>query len=311
MKKILLLIILLLSSYNVTAIDSTKIYVDDEWTYEEIEKSEFYNETAIDLFIKTGAIISVNTTRPFPITYSFTLSSGNLTINSTITQIPNILYISQRGGVPVGHGNMLVGNVSVTYLNQSQVIMFNGVNDNYGVGGDPSKGIATEEPEWFAYEHTIYDTTGDYYMTRQTDWIISSTESLGVFTVQPTGDIIQIRTVEETNETEVIYYDYISKNFAYSGFENATVDLPNLTLNSEAQITYTFTLDKDYSMPVYIAQSEPIQVGPALSLNQETKLVEYFLVRDKKSDDNGLPFHIPAFFLVCLVLLRRKNLYNI
>ncbi len=293
MKKILILMVILLLTPTISALNPTKVQANDTWDYMESVTKENYTETATEIYLKGQvAIATLDTARPYPLEYySFSFTESNLTVVSNLKQIPTSIGVTQSGIIPVLHSNNITGNVTITIDNDTQVIQFNSPATEWGLIGDPAKGIISEEPENFGNLHTIH--TNDYYMTFGVKQTISSTEEKGNFTVQYSDVKVILVSKTQTNKTSEMLYMPLTDRITYSGF-GSEIDKEGTLHLSQAQTTaYMFSIDSNSMLPTWIAQTEPIATSNGLQLHSAKRVVEYILVdgqSSSKDDDNTILF---------------------
>jgi len=282
MKKTLILLIILTIglSFNpaTNAFNARKNQTADAWQY--LSNRRTINETVNDVFIFDGiAVASINTTRPMPGNF---LSGHYPSFDLNMTEGAGNLLVTQSGSIPVAHQRAVVGSAQL----DDKWYYFDKTTVTQEIYGDPAKGISTEEAIEYSLtmtvqvdhitHYTFYNTT-----TNKTEYVYNNIKDTLKFVFQQ-NFIISSLTAANNNFTvqrsNLLIWAYRNGSPAFYDYAlwHGGLDLKDATI-----ISYKFSLDKNFSSPIYLAQTQPVRVlAKGLSLSQSSGLTEYTMIRN-------------------------------
>ena len=289
-KKIVILLVLL--TFSVLPAHAVKIQKDDTWTYKDKDNKE-YDEIAIDVVqLKwLDTIVSadkIKTNRTYSFDMNEEMNYDNKNISISLYHKSEGLYLTQEGGLPfIPYNTTVNGNVIVN----DRTYIFNNESLNWFFVDDPSNALLTTESIQFTI---IADTTIENYSLRYyKHFILNSNDGI--------NDKIKNFTLTPLNYG-INSFDYQNNSYSFDYYSG-----DGLILSAEPAMLISY--DTEYSMPVYIAQTEPVKIVDGLSLSSSYELIEYFLVRDEidNIDNSNISESFYNFWIIGLILIPILN----
>ena len=283
----ILLIIFLSSS---TLVQSTKIQKDDSWSYTDQDNTE-YNETALEVIhLKDSiSVIKVNTDRD--IEYEFNHQGINFETNLSL--IYDFVYLTQEGAIPFLFSNTKA-NGKITF--NDTVYNINGSDGVWLHNGNPPLAFTSTTDIYYDIGFYIMFDTYQYSTWKQ--YIITTNNN-----VEDKIRNYTISLVDESYNFENITDGYYELLYHYKLSET------NLHLNSFAS-SMLLSYEEGINLPVYVAQTDPVKIE-GMKLSEDTKLIEYFLVREVSesisidSITNNTSFYLSLFVFIPVILIRK------